>query len=192
MLRVARIVPEFCARPTPENGATPCAQGIKNFSARGVFYLLNCCTNVAISDRHEKHRETRGALPAGIPNAINTVLPHGCKVLAANDLCHGRRATPRPTLGGSTPKPPRFPLWTNGMIAARCAVAELLPTTDYRLPRTALIPFAFPPSVPYNTDMDSQATVPCRTEETMVGQPVADDLRFGVASDVVLTHNGRR
>jgi hypothetical protein len=44
--RVARIVPEFCAPTTPENGATPCARRSKEFLARGAFYLLNCCTNV--------------------------------------------------------------------------------------------------------------------------------------------------
>ncbi len=48
MLRVARIVPEFWAQTTPENGATPCAQRNKEFFARGVFYLLSCCTNVVV------------------------------------------------------------------------------------------------------------------------------------------------
>jgi hypothetical protein len=43
--RVARIVPEFRARTTPENRATPWAQRNKEFLARGVFYLFNCCTN---------------------------------------------------------------------------------------------------------------------------------------------------
>ncbi len=51
MLRVARIVPEFCARTRPESGVTPCAGRNKEFFARGVFYLFNCCTNVAGSCR---------------------------------------------------------------------------------------------------------------------------------------------
>jgi hypothetical protein len=48
MLRVAQIVPKFCARGAPKNGATPCAGRNKEFFARGVFYLLDCCTNVVI------------------------------------------------------------------------------------------------------------------------------------------------
>jgi hypothetical protein len=44
--RVARIVPEFWAQTTAENGTTPCAPRNKEFLARGVFYLLNCCRNV--------------------------------------------------------------------------------------------------------------------------------------------------
>jgi hypothetical protein len=44
--RVARIVTEFCARTTPETGATPCTQTNNEFFARGVFYLFNRCTNV--------------------------------------------------------------------------------------------------------------------------------------------------
>jgi hypothetical protein len=43
--RVARIVPEFWAQTTTENGATPCSQRNKEFFARGVFCLFNCCTN---------------------------------------------------------------------------------------------------------------------------------------------------
>jgi hypothetical protein len=53
MGRVARIVPEFCARTTPRNGATPCAQRNNKFLARGVFYLLNCCTNAIIRSGSE-------------------------------------------------------------------------------------------------------------------------------------------
>ncbi len=45
MLRVARIVTEFCARARPETPATPCAPRDKEFLARGVFCLFNCCTN---------------------------------------------------------------------------------------------------------------------------------------------------
>jgi hypothetical protein len=45
--RVARIVPEFCARTTAQNGATPYAQRNKKFLTRGVFCLFNCCTNGA-------------------------------------------------------------------------------------------------------------------------------------------------
>jgi hypothetical protein len=45
MLRVARIVPEFCTRARPENRATPCVTRNKEFLARGVFYPFNCCTN---------------------------------------------------------------------------------------------------------------------------------------------------
>ena len=44
--RVARIVPEFRARAGPENCITPGVARTREFSARGVFYLLNCCTNV--------------------------------------------------------------------------------------------------------------------------------------------------
>ncbi len=47
--RVARIVLEFCARANPDDRATPCAGRNKEFLARGVFYLFNCCTNVVIS-----------------------------------------------------------------------------------------------------------------------------------------------
>ena len=46
MLRVARIVPEFCARTRLVPRATPCAQRNKEFLARGAFCLFNCCTNV--------------------------------------------------------------------------------------------------------------------------------------------------
>ncbi len=49
MLRVARIVPEFCALITPRGRVTPCAGRNKEFLARGVFYLVNCCTNVVVS-----------------------------------------------------------------------------------------------------------------------------------------------
>ena len=45
---VARIVPEFCARGTPEKRVTPGAARNKKCFARGVFYLLSCCTNVVI------------------------------------------------------------------------------------------------------------------------------------------------
>ncbi len=37
MLRVARIVPEFCARGRPKNRATPCAVRNREFLARGVL-----------------------------------------------------------------------------------------------------------------------------------------------------------
>jgi hypothetical protein len=43
--RVARIVPEFWARATARNRVTPCAARNKEFFARGVFCLFNCCTN---------------------------------------------------------------------------------------------------------------------------------------------------
>jgi hypothetical protein len=46
---VAGIVPKFCARAGPQNRATPYARRNKRFFARGVFYLLNCCTNVVVS-----------------------------------------------------------------------------------------------------------------------------------------------
>jgi hypothetical protein len=45
---VARIVPEFCARLALENGVTPCARGNKEFLARGVFCLFNCCTDTTV------------------------------------------------------------------------------------------------------------------------------------------------
>ncbi len=53
MLRVARVVTEFCARARPESRVTPCAGGNKEFPARGVFYLLNCCTNA--NEEHWNH-----------------------------------------------------------------------------------------------------------------------------------------
>jgi hypothetical protein len=46
--RVARIVPEFCARGPPEKRLTPDAARNKKFLARGAFSLFNCCTNVVI------------------------------------------------------------------------------------------------------------------------------------------------
>ncbi len=46
MLRVARIVPEFCACAGHGNHVTPCAERNKESSACGLFYLFNCCTNV--------------------------------------------------------------------------------------------------------------------------------------------------
>ncbi len=46
--RVARIVPEFCEQTTPKNGANPCSQRNKEFFARGVSYLLDCCINVVL------------------------------------------------------------------------------------------------------------------------------------------------
>ncbi len=51
MLRVARIVTEFCARTRPGSGVTPCAGRNKEFLARRVFYLFNCCTNVIVRNR---------------------------------------------------------------------------------------------------------------------------------------------
>jgi hypothetical protein len=48
MGRVARTLTEFCARVTPPDRVTPCACCNKGFLARGMFYLLNCCTNVAV------------------------------------------------------------------------------------------------------------------------------------------------
>jgi len=48
MLRVARIVPEFCARTRLVPRATPCAQRNKEFLARGAFCLFNCCTNAVV------------------------------------------------------------------------------------------------------------------------------------------------
>jgi hypothetical protein len=46
--RVARIVTEFRAQTTPERCITPCVRRNKEFLGRGVFYLRNCCTNVAV------------------------------------------------------------------------------------------------------------------------------------------------
>jgi hypothetical protein len=46
MLHVARIVTKFCARTRPPRRAKLCAQRNKEFLTRGVFYLLDCCTNV--------------------------------------------------------------------------------------------------------------------------------------------------
>jgi hypothetical protein len=51
MLRVAGIVPKFCARARPQNGVTPYVGRNKRFLARGVFCLFNCCTNVVGSYR---------------------------------------------------------------------------------------------------------------------------------------------
>jgi hypothetical protein len=45
--RVARIVPKFRAQPRPRNRVTPGAGRSKEFLARGVFCLFNCCTNHA-------------------------------------------------------------------------------------------------------------------------------------------------
>jgi hypothetical protein len=45
---VARIVPEFRARGTPEKRITPGAARNRNFLSRGAFYLFNCCTNGVI------------------------------------------------------------------------------------------------------------------------------------------------
>ncbi len=54
-------MPEFCAQTTPEKGATPCSQRNNEFFACGVFYLLNCCTNVARKARNGGGRlEARG------------------------------------------------------------------------------------------------------------------------------------
>jgi hypothetical protein len=47
MARVARIVPEFCARVKAKSRATPCARWNKEFLSRGALYLFNCCTNNA-------------------------------------------------------------------------------------------------------------------------------------------------
>jgi len=46
--RVARIVPEFCARTTLPRRATRCAQRNKRFFAPGVLYVFNCCRNVVV------------------------------------------------------------------------------------------------------------------------------------------------
>ncbi len=56
--RVARIVPEFCARAASKNRATPCAGRNKEFLARGVFYLLNCCTNMVVGRVGYAHHHT--------------------------------------------------------------------------------------------------------------------------------------
>jgi hypothetical protein len=60
---VARIVPEFCARVTPQNRVTPCARRNKRFFAHGVFYLVNCCTNGVVRRvgcaRHAAARRAR-------------------------------------------------------------------------------------------------------------------------------------
>jgi len=58
--RVARIVPEFCARARPEGRVTPCDGRNKEFLARGVFPLFNCCTNVVVRS-------------VGTPNLIHRV-----------------------------------------------------------------------------------------------------------------------
>ncbi len=47
LLRVARIVPEFCARATVPSHVTSCAERNREFFTRGVFCLFDCCTNVA-------------------------------------------------------------------------------------------------------------------------------------------------
>jgi len=69
LLRVARIGPEFCARVRPRNHVTSCAARSKEFRARGVFYLFNCCTDGARQaggsrrgpeDRERKTEDRRG------------------------------------------------------------------------------------------------------------------------------------
>ena len=57
--RVARTVPKFCARANPGNHVTPCAGRNKEFLARGVFYLLDCCTNVVVRRVSMNHRKKR-------------------------------------------------------------------------------------------------------------------------------------
>jgi hypothetical protein len=61
--RVARIVTEFWARTTPQDGATRYANRNKEFLAGGAFYLFNCCTNVDSQDANgqRKQRHHRGA-----------------------------------------------------------------------------------------------------------------------------------
>jgi hypothetical protein len=138
--RVARIVPEFRARTTPENDVTPFVQRNKEFFGGEVFYLLNCCINVAVSDRHVKHVETYAALPAGIPQYDKRGFPHGCKVRAGNDLCVGSRTIRygrkifRSYRSPEVPPPnPRVsPLWANGMIAERRGFTGLLATASPR------------------------------------------------------------
>ncbi len=51
LLRVAQIMPKFCACARHGNRVTPCAQRDKEFLARGVFYLCHCCTNVVANRR---------------------------------------------------------------------------------------------------------------------------------------------
>jgi hypothetical protein len=61
--RVARIVPEFCAREDSEIDASVCWARNKKNLAFGVFYLLNCCRNVVVSylrSRKCKSGEFRG------------------------------------------------------------------------------------------------------------------------------------
>jgi len=67
MLRVARIVPEFCAHERPENRATPCAQRNKEFFTRGVFYLLDCCTNVVVCRAGSAHHPAGNSSPTADP-----------------------------------------------------------------------------------------------------------------------------
>ncbi len=55
--RVARIVPEFCASGTPENRVTPCAARNRKFLSRGVFCLLNCCTNGDSQAAGRQHKQ---------------------------------------------------------------------------------------------------------------------------------------
>ncbi len=48
MLRVARIVPKFCAQTTDATGATSCSQRNREFFAPGAFCLLDCCINATV------------------------------------------------------------------------------------------------------------------------------------------------
>jgi hypothetical protein len=153
--RVARIVSEFCARTAPENGATPCAQRNKEFFGGEVSYLLNCCTNVATSDKHEKYRETCGALPTGTPNAINAVSPTDIRCVRQTTCataaepsraCRGERSF-APTVG-VPPKPPRFSAlgqWHDSEKMRHFTATRLFPIGAAP---PATIRFAFPPVSP--------------------------------------------
>ncbi len=66
LLRVARIVTEFCARTTTQNGATPCAQRNREFFARRVFHLFNCCTNGTGNARNGGRKTEDGEAQIGV------------------------------------------------------------------------------------------------------------------------------
>ena len=71
LLRVARIVPEFCARTTPETRATPCPHRNKRFLVRGVFWLLDCCTNAASDGNQNRssRQDAKGTKKTGPPRS---------------------------------------------------------------------------------------------------------------------------
>jgi hypothetical protein len=78
---VARIVPEFCARARPEKHVTPGAARNKEFLARGVFHLFNCCTNVVVyywCAGDSRRQGPRGQQAGGGRPAGNANLPIGC------------------------------------------------------------------------------------------------------------------
>ncbi len=62
MLRVARIVPEFCACAGQKKCITLCAQRNNKFFVCAVFCLFNCCRNVVASRTYlAPSHEKRGA-----------------------------------------------------------------------------------------------------------------------------------